>query len=263
MKVGRWVALGFAALIAYPQLSLINWGYHEESGEMMAGALADPFNSDDIEKASALASQICGDEVKFATRDKSTWWVAMPEQSKVKHFFVNSRFRNIIWLVVGWKDRSCLARYQVTMKDDGEVSPLPVRLFPPIFRWSPKPAMLEERFIERFPNRPKAPDGVRALFPGECVCGEIAKGETLWFQVEVPHLDQKVELVCDWDHDDGPRLEIEWKRNGQVLTELSDSAGGGNYEIRLRAPVTEAKHYRMFLSWDKVGVCHFPKGWTD
>ena len=262
MKVGGWVALGFAAVIAYPQLSRINWGYHEESGQMMAGMLADPFHSHDKTKASALASEVCGDVVTFDTEDKSIPWIAMPEQAKVKYFFFNGRFRNIIWLGVGWKDRFCLARYQVTMRDEGEVSSMPLRLFPPIFRWFPKPVILERRFIERLANRPKVPDGVRSIFPGECVSGEIAKGGTLRFQVEVPNLGQKVELILDWDHRNGPELAVELKRNGQLLADAGATNGGGLYEITLQAPTSEAKHYRISLQWDGYGVCPFPGGWV-
>jgi len=265
VRVGKWVArgvgLGLVALLAYPQLSRINWGYHEESGQMMAGTVGDPFQSKGKEQANALASEVCGGAVIFDRQDKSTRWVAMPEQAKAEHFFINSKFSDIIWLGVGNKDRFCLARYRLTMKDEGYVDPWPLQLFPPVFAWFPRPVTVENRFIDRFTGRPKAPDGVRALFPGECVNGEIVKGESLRFQVEMPHLGQKVEFLCDWDHRDGPPLASEWRRNGQVLTGEYDEPGGGTYEVTLRAPTTEAKRFRMSLYWGWEGVCLCPDGW--
>ncbi len=269
MKLRRWAAIGFGGYVAYAVASQINWGYYKHSGDDMAGKLAWPITDGPDEEsraeAAALAGEVCGVSLPdFNYRDHAAKFVAMAEQAEVRHFFINGRYSNVIWLGVGWKGRFCMARYAVTMKDDGRMSPIPWRLFPfPMFEWLYQPSIVEQHLIERIPNRPAAPEGVQSLFPGECVTGEIAKGDTVRFQMVMPKFGQKVELHCEWDHPYGRCEDFEWKKDGKIMAKNSDEPGGGTYLVTLRAPSTEAKHYVLELFWGEQPSCQVPDGWTS
>jgi hypothetical protein len=269
MKLRGWLAIGFGAYVAYAVGSQINWGYYKHSGDDMAGALAWPITAGASQEAkargAALAGEVCGVSMPdFNYRDRSAKFVAMPEQAEVKHFFINGKYSNVIWLGVGWKGRFCMARYAVTMKDEGRMSPIPWRLFPfPRFEWLYQPWIQEQHLIERIPNRPVAPEGVQSLLPGECTTGMIAKGETVRFQMVLPRFGQKVEVDCDWDRDTyGGCKNFEWRKDGHVLSGESDEPGGGTYTMAIHAPPTEAKHYRLRLFWGNLPSCALPDGWT-
>ena len=157
-----------------------------------------------------------------------------------------------------------MARYSVTMKDEGRMSPIPWRLFPvPSFEWLYQPWIQEKHLIERIPNRPPAPDGVQSLFPGECATGELGKGQTAKFQMVIPNVGQKVELDCEWDHPYGRCEDVEWRKDGRVMAGNSDEPGGGTYLISLSAPSDEPKRYRMRMFWGYLPSCYVPEGWIS
>jgi hypothetical protein len=210
------------------------------------------------QQAAPLAADVCGDAEGFDVNDPTLQWITMPEQAVVKHFFFYSKYSNVIWLGVGWKDRFCLARYLVVDRKTGDLSPLPTQLFPyPFFSWFPHSTGVEERLIERLPPPPKPPEGVRSLLPGQCVTGEIAKGGTARFQAQVPYFGQKIgldaKLECIYGKDFAAL--VEWTKNGRTIAGLTDeSDGGGTYQITLRAPATEAKRYKIGVLWGTGGL---------
>lgn len=270
MKLRRWLAIGFGAYVAYAVASQINWGYYKHSGIDMAGALAWPITDGPDEEsraeAAALAGEVCGVSMPdFNYRDRAARFVAMPERDEVRHFFIKGKYSNVIWLGVGWKGGFCMARYSVTMKDIGRMSPIPWRLFPfPRFEWLYQPWIEEQHLIERIPNRPPAPEGVQSLFPGECATGVIAKGETVRFQMVIPNFGQKVNFDCECDHDTHHTCQdVEWKKDGKVLAGESDESGGGTYLVTLRAPPTGSRHYRIKLYWGRQPGCYWPDGWVS
>ena len=268
MKLRGWAAIAFGGYVAYAVASQINWGYYKHSGDDMAGKLAWPItdgpDAESRAEAAALAGEVCGLSMPdFNYRDHAAKFVAMPEQAEVKHFFLKARYSNVIWLGVGWKGRFCMARYSVTMKDIGRMSPIPWRLFPfPRFEWLYQPWIQEKHLVERIPNRPAAPEGVQSLFPGECVTGQIAKGDTVRFQMVMPNLGQEVTFDCECDHDTHHTCQdVEWKKDGKVMAGKIDESGGGTYLVTLRAPPAAPRHYRMRLFWGDLPSCAIPDGW--
>jgi hypothetical protein len=272
----KWFLLivgAFAAWVVLPTVILqTEWGYYREDGVGMGSNISTIFKADSdywAKQAPPLAAEVCGDAEGFDVNDSSLQWTTMPEQSVVKHFFFYSKYSNIIWLGVGWNDRFCLARYLVTDRRERGLYPFPIQLFPyPFFPWfSSHSHNVELRLIERLPPPPTAPEGVRSLLPGQCVTGEIAKGETARFQVQVPNFDQKIgldaKLECIYGKDFAAL--VEWSKNGRAIAGLKDeSDGGGLYQITLRAPTTEAKPYSVGVFWGVQSLgCVLPKGWWN
>jgi hypothetical protein len=271
----KWFLLVVGAFVAWLVLPSVimqtEWGYYRENGLEMANPPRAAFKADSeywAKQDGPLAAQVCGDAEGFDVNDPSLQWIGMPEQAVVKHFFYYSKYSNVIWLGVGWKDRFCLARYLVVNEKERDISPLPTQLFPyPFFPWFPHTKGVEERLIERLRSAPNAPEGVRSLFPGQCVTGDLAKGETARFQVQMPYFGQKIKLdvslqyVCQKDFSG----LVEWTKNGRPVVGLTDeSHGGGLYQITLRAPVTEAKLYVVGVFWGVQDFgCRRPKGWWD
>src|SRR5450759_1583459 len=198
----KWFLLivgAFVAWIVLPSVILqIEWGYYREDGAGMGSNMWTIFKADSdysAKQAAPLAADVCGDAEGFDVNDPSLQWITMPEQAVVKHFFFYSKYSNVIWLGVGWKDRFCLARYLVVDRKTGDLAPFPTQLFPyPFFPWFPHSTGVEERLIDRLPPSPKPPEGVRSLQPGQCLTGEIAKGGTARFQVQAPYFGQKIGL---------------------------------------------------------------------
>ena len=288
MKVRGWLAVGLGGFVVYAVASQINWGYYLHTGINMADDLSWPITTGDKVESAALAAEVCGDPtMEFDRHDPSATVVSFAEQATVRHFFLNSRYSNIIWLGVGWKGRFCLARYKLVMKDHGWMSPFPRRLLPfPLLEWNYRWEIEEQRLIERLPERPAAPEGVRSLFPGECATGEIHKGETLRFQVVMPSFGQKVEVLSECDGrksghpsleewrrcvektpdncwPDYPPLKVELKKDGHLLARESDEPGGGTYEISIRAQSPTTKHYRVALYWGEFPGCPARVGWVE
>jgi len=272
----KWFLLivgAFVAWVVLPSVILqVEWGYYNEDAVDMGGSMRAAFKADSeywAKQAAPLVAETCGDADGFDVNDPSLQWVTMPEQDVVKHFFFYGKYSNVIWLGVGWKDRFCLARYLVVDRKTGDLSPLPTQLFPyPFFPWFPHSAGVEERLIERLPPPPKPPEGVRPLLPGQCVTGEIAKGETARFQVQVPYFGQEIKLdvkiECTYEKD-LPEF-VEWKKNGHPIAGLTDdSHGGGTYWITLRAPTAEAKRYKIGVLWGTSGLICRPwlEDWGD
>jgi len=274
-RSGKWLLLivgSFVAWLVLPSVILqVKWGYYKENGASMGGLLSAIFGAESeywAKQAAPLAAETCGNAEGFDVKDPSLQWVVMPEHAVVEHFFFYSKYTNVIWLGVGWKERFCLARYLVTDEREGEISPLPTQLIPyPFFPWFPDSTTLGYQFIDRFPPPPKAPEGVRSILPGQCVTGEIAKGDTVQFQVEMPYFGQKIGLDVDLEciyEDNYPGL-VQWTRNGRAIRGLIDDGdGGGAYQIELHAPTTEAKRYAVGIFWGVERLrCPHPKGWWD
>jgi hypothetical protein len=272
-RSGKWLLLivgSFVAWLVLPSVILqVKWGYYEEDGVKMAHRLESTFQANgqyQIKKATDLAKEVCGNAEDFDVADVTLQTIAMPEQAAVEHFFYYGKYANVIWLGVGWKDRFCLARYLVANRKDGYICTWPTQLFPyPFFPWLPHTTDVEERLIERLSLPVNTSEGVRPLLPGQCVTGEIAKGNTLRFQVQIPNLDQKigldVHLECIYV-DDRPKF-VGWTKNGHpVAGERDESDVGGTYEIALQAPATETKRYAVGVYWgvQRLG-CPLPKDW--
>lgn len=274
-RSGRWFLLIVGAFVAWlmlPSVILqVKWGYYEENGAAMPDLTRNAFKAVSYywaKQDGPLAAQVCGNPEGFEADDPSLQWVTMPEQAVVKHFFFYSKYSNVVWLGLGWKDRFCLARYLVVSRNDGFLHPWPTQLIPyPFFPWLPLTNRLEERLIERLPPAPKAPEGVRSILPGQCMTGEIAKGDTLRFQVQMPYFGQKIGLDVDLEciyEKNYPGL-VQWTKNGRAIIGLiDDSDGGGTYQIELHAPATEAKRYAVGVFWGVERLrCPLPKSWWD
>jgi len=269
----KWFLLIVGAFVAWLVLPSVilqtEWGYYQEDGTKMARRLESTLNANkeyEIKWATDLATEVCGNAEGFDTQDPTLQTIAMPEQAVVEHLLYYGKYSNVIWLGVGWKDRFCLARYLVADRRDGYLHWFPTQLFPyPFLPLVPHTKRLEERLLERLPPPSTAPEGVRSLLPGQCVTGEIAKGETARFQVQMPYFGQKIgldvhlECICVQDHHEF----VEWTRNSHPIAgEMDKSDGGGTYQISLRAPATEAKRYAIGVFWgvQRLG-CPLPEGW--
>ena len=269
----RWFLVIVGAFVAWVVLPTViyygKWGYHTEDGAAMAGGSVPTFQTSkesNSKWAIDLATEVCGDAEGFDTQDPSLQAVAMPEQATVEHLFYYGRYSNVIWFGLGWKDRYCLGRYRVTERRDAYLHWFPTQLFPyPFVPLVPGTKRLEDRLLERLPPPPKAPEGVRSLLPGQCVTGELAKGETARFQVQMPYFGQEirldVSLECVYEEDyEGL---VEWTKNGNPITGLTDAGdGGGLYQIVLRAPETGAKPYIVGVFWGvRNHRCDRPRDW--
>ena len=269
----KWFLLivgDFVAWLVLPSVILqTEWGYYQERGEGMASSLGNVFDASTeywIKRATDLAREDCGDVEGFDVNDPSLQWTAMPEQAVVQHFFRLAKYSNVVWLGVGWKDRYCLGRYHVTDVRDLGLYPWPTQLFPyPFFPWISLPTRVESRFLGRLPPPSNPPKGVRALFPGQCVTGEIAKGETARFQVEVPYFGQKIKLDIDLEciYEKDHSEFVKWTKSGRpIVGSIDKGDDGGTYQIALRAPTTESKRFAVGVFWgiQRLG-CPLPKGW--
>jgi hypothetical protein len=271
----KWFLLivgAFAAWVVLPTVILqTEWGYYREDGAEMASFLGNTFDASTeywIKRATDLATEDCGDAEGFDVNDPTLQWTAMPEQAVAKHFFRLSNYSNVIWLGVGWKKRYCLGRYLVTDTREIGLSPFPTQLFPyPFFPWTSLPTRVNQRLLDRLSPPPKPPEGFQTLLPGQCVTGEIAKGETARFQVQVPYFGQKIGLDAKLECMYGKDFEalVGWSKNGRPIAGLIDeSDGGGLYQITLRAPTTEAKPYTVGVFWGVQSLgCVLPKGWWN
>ncbi len=271
----KWFLLIVGAFVAWVVLPTVilngKWGYYQEDGAAMAGRLEPTFNVSkeyQIKRATDFVSDVCGDAEGFDIKDPTLQSVAMPEQAVVEHFFYYGKYSNVIWLGLGWKDRFCLARYLVVDRRDAYLHWLPTQLFPyPFVPLVPGTKRLEERLLDRLPPPPKAPEGVRSLLPGQCVTGELAKGQTARFQVQMRNFGQKIgldaKLECTYGKDFAAL--VRWTKNGRPIAGLTDeSDGGGLYQITLRAPATEAKPYTVGVFWGVQNLdCNLPKGWWN
>lgn len=269
----KWFLLIVGAFVAWLVLPSVilqtEWGYYQERGEGMASSLGNVFDASTeywIKRATNLATEDCGDAEGFDVNDPSLQWTAMPEQGVVRHFFFYSKYSNVIWLGVGWKSRFCLARYLVVNGKERDISPLPTQLFPyPFFPWFPHTKGVEERLIERLPPPTRPPEGARPLLPGQCVTGELVKGETARFQVQMPYFGQQIQLLFrdgDCQHKEHP-LEIEWSKNGQRISGTIDEARtGGLYQIALHSSGEGERHYQVGLYWGMEPWCGITK-WRE
>jgi hypothetical protein len=269
----KWFLLIVGAFVAWLVLPSVilqtKWGYYREDGATMAGRSIPTFHESEEPNskwAIDLATEVCGDAEGFDTQDPTLHSVAMPEQAMVEHLFYYGRYTNVIWFGLGWKDRFCLARYLVAERRDASLYWMPTQLFPYLFvPLVPHTKRLEDRLLERLPPPPKAPEGVRSLLPGQCVTGELAKGETARFQVQMPYFGQRIGLDVDLEcvYETDYEGLVGWTRNGNPIAGLTDASnGGGLYQITLRAPTTEAKPYIVGVFWGvRDHRCHRPKGW--
>ena len=269
----KWFLLIVGAFVAWVVLPTVvlqtKWGYYQEDGATMAGRLEPNFNVSkeyQIKQDTDFASEVCGNAEGFDIKDPTLQTIAMPEKAVVEHFFYYGKYTNLIWLGVGWKDRFCLARYLVADRRDAYLHWFPTQLFPyPFVPLVPHTKRLEERLLERLPPPPRAPEGVHAVLPGQCVIGEITKGDTLRFQVQMPYFGQEIKLDIDLEciyEKDYPGL-VEWTKDGRLIAGLIDkSDSGGTYQIALSAPATEAKRYTVGVFWggQRLG-CPLPNGW--
>jgi hypothetical protein len=267
-RSGKWLLLivgSFVAWLVLPSVILqVKWGYYEEDGAAMAYSLGHTFDASTeywIKRATELATENCGDAEGFDVNDPSLHWTVMAEQNIVRHFFRLSEYSNMIWLSVGWKDRFCVGRYLVTDAKELGLSPLPTQLFPyPFFPCTSLPTAVEQHLVERLHPPTKPSEGARPLLPGQCVTGEIARGDTLRFQAQMPYFGQKISLHANLECvSEKDRFElVEWTKNGRpIVGEIDESDSGGTYEIALRAPAGESKRYRIGVRWGTGGLsCH-------
>jgi hypothetical protein len=270
----KWFLLivgAFVAWVVLPSVILqVEWGYYREDGAGMASDKWNIFKTRSIDggrPASRLAAEVCGDAEGFDTKDPSLQLAIMPEQALVEHFFRLSKYSNRFWVGVGWKDRYCLARYLATDTKDFGLTPLPTQLFPfPFFPWISFQSEVEERLIERLRLQSTAPEGMHSLLPGQCMTGNIAKGDTLRFRVEMPYFGQKIRLLFrdgDCEHQEHP-LATEWSKNGQRISGTIDETGtGGVYQIDLHASGNGERHYQVGLYWGmepRCGVTEWREG---
>jgi hypothetical protein len=239
-------------------------GYHVENG-MIGAALVSSFNYERRD-APAKAAEICGDAEGFDVKDPTLRYVYMPVKETIKRFFYYSSYSNIVWAGVGWKDRYCLARYRVTVSPSGYPVPFPVQVFPyPYFRWHDS-ADIDYKLLDRVPlRRPSTPEGVRALFPGECWAGKIGTGETLRFQVEMPEVGPENALHVANDCVDS--IAYHWTRNGVPIDGKVDKLGGkAVYQIELQGPSPRPKGYaipyQVGVYWGKPPGCR-EKRWDE
>jgi len=228
--------------------SRIEWWYHEESGVSMAGTLSDRLDRERPHQTEIFASEICGERLRFESFFPDAYWSAMPEQAISRHFTLYGQYRNIIWMALGMKDRFCLARFEIAMRRHDCAWPFP---YCNRYSWQ---SLDEVRLIDRITTRPAAPPGVRALFPGECVTGELAAGTSARFQVEIPGLGQRLKIVAFGDNRRDGLLEVEIEKNGQALgsyrrKDYVDEPAGGTYQILLRAPPQDMKRYLVLAYW--------------
>jgi hypothetical protein len=268
MNTRLWVVL---VILAAPLVFLgskIEWGYHEESGPSMAGKFANwSLDSAEPAEARAFASEACGEPVDFSRNSGLWYWDGMPELAVSRHFTLYGLYRNTVWVVIGTKDKFCLARYAIAMRLHGCVWPFP---YCNQYSWS---SLEEARLINRITTRPNVPPGVRAIFPGECVNGKLEAGEAAKFQVEIPPAVQDLEVFAPGDNPRDVRLQVLVSKNGQPAGDFSDRGdysdhgyrdkdGGGTYLITLRAPAKAAKHFILNVYWGGGGpACPEPAGW--
>lgn len=252
-----------------PIAARIKWGYHIEDGDHMAAFLAAAtLDNENIRIASALASEACGETVRFHSDEERTWWTVMAERKRVKHFFIHSPFRNEVWVTLGTGGRACAARFEVTIRDRGHVAWSPLRAaayrYPP-WDWFQEWHVEGWRLLERI-AKPKAPEGVHDLLPGECARGLLLPGETVRYQARLPRLGRPVRVSLDWD---GP-LHDKVTKDGRPLP-LSrddgycyiDEPGGGTYDLVLDNPETARARYSLRVGWPTAGECDQPPdSWT-
>lgn len=271
-KLVLLVAGVFMAWLVLP--SVFHWvrsemksGVYRKYGTAMGGRLERRLRAigrSEMQAATKFVAETCGDAEGYDGEDPTLQTVSMPEMEMVEHFFYYGKYSDVIWLGVGWKDRFCLARYLQTERYTGFFFPLPSQLFPyPLLTWRDATSSVETQLIERLPPPPKAPEGVRALLPGQCAFGNIARGDTQRFQVQVPYFQQtiglKVELPCvDTTKYSGV---VEWTKDGRPIVGLFDeSESGGTYQITLRAPATRVQPYAVGVYWGDLR-CSLPIGW--
>jgi hypothetical protein len=262
----KWFLLIVGAFVAWVVLPTVilqtTWGYYKEDGVGMASDKWNIFKSRSMDGgrlASQLVAEVCGDAEGFDIGDPSLQLAIMPERALVEHFFRLSKYSNRFWVGVGWKNRYCLARYLATDTKDLGLTPLPTQLFPfPFFPWRSFQAEVEERLIERLHLRPTASGGMHSLLPGQCITGEIGKGDTLHFRVEMPYFGQKIQLLFrdgDCEHREHP-LVSEWSKDGQRIAGTIDESGtGGVYQIDLHSPGDGERHYQVGLYWGMAPRC--------
>jgi hypothetical protein len=267
-RSGRWFLLIMGAFVAWlvlPSVILqVKWGYYEENGAAMASDKWNIYKARSANgggQARRLAAEVCGDAEDFEVKDPSLQLAMMPEHAVVEHFLRLSKYSNVFWVGVGWKDRYCLARYLVTNVKDIDFSPLPTQLFPyPFFPWTSFSTEVEQRFLERLKILPKARGGGQVLLPGQCLTGVIGNGDHLQFQVEMPYYNQGIKLLFrdrDCGQKDHPLL-IEWSKSGQHIQGTTDGSGSaGTYEIDLRSTASESRHYQLALYWGTDPWCGF------
>lgn len=295
MTVRRVVGLGFCGLVLVYIGTKIHWGYYEEDGHKMADAVAGPLEEENwdyiqskVSKAQLLLD-VFGEAVPFDREDRSAQWYTWPEEPRAKHFFVNGKYSNYVWIGIGWKGRYSLARYHVTWQDQGRLLLFPglILLRPwPFFLWDDSRTLVDQRFVERVTTRPPAPAGVKSLFPGECDMGEVPKDRTIRFQVVMPPYAERIALDLDWDGQKtgAPPLEeimrcrevdpdncwkgnpppkVGWKKDGRVIAREDEKVGGGTYQITVVAESPTTKHYRVALYMYEGGgpSCGRPEGW--
>jgi hypothetical protein len=269
----KWFLLIVGAFVAWVVLPSViyysQWGYYQEDGATMAGRMIPTFSAcehHECKWATALATEVCGDAEGFDTQDPTLQSVAMPERTMAEHLFYYGRYSNVIWFGLGWKGRFCLARYLVADRRDASLYWMPTQLFPyPFVPLVPHTKRLEKRLLERLSPPPNAPEGVRSLLPGQCVTGELAKGEIARFQVQMPYFGQRIRLDATLEcvyKEDYEGL-VEWTKNGNPISGLTDAGNdGGLYQITLRAPVSEAKPYIVGVFWGVQDFgCDRPKDW--
>jgi len=262
MKAWKWVALGCASVPAIFLGSKIEWGFHEESGPGMAGDfLSWKFPQGRPNEGRAFAQDVCGEPVDFSQWNSHSYWDAMAELPVARHFFLYGLYRNVVWVVIGTRDKFCLARYEIAMRKHDCAWP-----FPYCNRWSWE-SLDEVRLINRIQTRPKVPEGVRALLPGECVTGRLDPGERAKFQVEIPNFGQQVDIFAVGDNQRPVMLDVGIGKNGGPVESYTDrdyvdKTGGGTYLISLRAPESDFKFYRLKTYWSGAGAnCGPPDGW--
>ena len=246
-KIG-WIVAGVWGLGMIYVGRRIEWGYHEESGLRMAGELSD--EKFDVRKpgfAYAFALEACGEKLEFE-KLSDVYVSMMPEHAISRHFTLYGQFRNTIWAALGTKDKFCLARFEIAMRRHDCAWPFP---YCNRYSWQ---SLDEVRFIDRITTRPTAPPGVRALFPGECVTGELAAGASARFQVEIPSFGQKLNIEAFGDNRRDGLLEVEIEKNGQAMGSYTrkdyvDEPAGGTYQILLRAPPQDMKRYLVLAYW--------------
>jgi len=258
----------FIAAVALVVAVQINWGYHVKKGITVAAGTVDEFHLYDDKASAALASEVCGENVpSFGYTQRNAWWIAMPEHKELRHFFIRSPFREVVWVGVGVEDKYCLARYEVIARDRGYVCWMPTRLLPyPWFNWVKLVHVERRTLIERI-ARPRVPDGIKSLLPGECARGRIDPGQEFAYRVTVPRLGQPVEFEFYEDRFGEARLAMTVRaEDGREIPGIlkTDENGGGTYDIVVNKPTAKAKHYRLQVNWSNSGIpCPHPEGWRD
>jgi len=266
IKVLLGLVLLFVAAVIFVVAVQINWGDHVEQGVVVASYTVNEFHLYDDKASAALASEICGEDVpSFGYTQKGAWWIAMPEHEELRHFFKINPFSEVVWAGVGVEGKYCLARYEVIAQDHGSVFWLPTRLLPyPTFFWI-KDLRIERRtLIERIP-RPKVPDSIKSLLPGECTSARIPPGQTHAYQVAMPRLGQSIRFEMNEDRLEEARLAVTvTAEGGREIPGIlkADENGGGTYDIVVGNRTPKLKHYRLRVHWGGAGLgCPYPEGW--